>query len=478
VASGGLVLATSPEGVWVWVEGSAEIEEGAVVGEPGLGERLAGDPGRVPWGGDGACQPDPFSGLAGVEPDEIPDPRVRVALFAWRGLARQSVGDRDLQVEADLLRAGEELARVSEWEHALVWCGRLALAQVSLLALRGRIQEARRLLAGPGPTDGGPGWPLRVESLRLDLARLAGEPSEACAEPAAAPAAALAWLQAGRLRAVARCVAEAGTLPSGGWGAADRAALAAAAAGALRCRGALAHARTLLSAAIEADQVTAPGPARARLLLALAEVDLDLFQPGPARERLADAWVLLRQTDRPELKAERARLLARAALVCGEPERAEEAARGGIEALRRTDLALARAGLGCWLARALGRQGRRAEAEAVLGPACLRIEATGAHPALSLACLVRWELSGIREDPWSARAPVEAWMASERARLPRFEWLIAELRHTDALGDRSARIALRRRARVLLRSLQRGLSPEDCGVMEQSPALRVVLGVG
>ncbi|MFH1466604.1 MAG: serine/threonine-protein kinase [Pseudomonadota bacterium] len=479
VAARRLALSATPEGLPVWVEGIAGAEEGPGCGGLRLGLHLAGEPVAVPWAGLAGEAWEPFAGMLAVEPEEEPEPSARAVLFAWRGLARQLAGDRDLQAEADLLRAEEELRRPATvgWAQAPRWGRRIALARAAGMLAREGASDAQRWLGDPGSASPDPGWPLDAVALRVARGRAAGEALRGNPGPEAAAEYTLACLQEGRLREVSWVVRNAAEPPPGAWGAADRAALAVAEAGAARLQGALATARGLLLQAIEAAEVGVPGPPRARLLMALAELDLDLFQPGPCRERLADAWVLLRQCHRPELAAERARLLARVALLRGEPGRAEEAARRGLDLLRGTDFVLARATLGCWLARALGRQGRRAEAEALLASAQPRIEAARAQPPQARARLARWELVGPREDPEAFFAPVGTWTRRERARLWRFEWLLAALRHAEAVGDSTRHASLRRRARSLLRTLQRDLAPQDRATMEQSPALRVVLGV-
>ncbi len=180
-----------------------------------------------------------------------------------------------------------------------------------------------------------------------------------------------------------------------------------------------------------------------------------------AREQLADAFVLLRHCDRPEIAAERECARGRLSLACGEPARAEAAFRTGLELTRGTGFHVLAARMECWLARALARTGRRREATALLGPAMERLGAAGAMPALAVGCGARWEAGGFVEDPDLCYQPVAAWLEAEQALLPWLDWCVARLRHAAMHRDLGRVARVKEETAALQRRVLAGLGEDE-----------------
>jgi tetratricopeptide (TPR) repeat protein len=486
VDSGRLRSGRTPEGTPCWLETMVGSDEPGEMGHPGLAALLQRPIEGPPW--QTAAPPSTLGGDVGLAellacvPEEHPEPRVRAVLYAWRGHARTCRGDRDLQADADLFQADEDLrgAEQDGWEGAAGWREYVGLVRAGHLAARGRHLEAQRRL-DDAPLDPDDGWRrCRHRAAELWLRQAEGmeaappwldeaRPSWPCGERDGGLAlwgAQASWLlHRGQLAPLLEPVW--GTLAAeSAWGAEPLARVAEARAGALRLVGELSSAVAVCEEVLEAVERWGLGPAQAWLLLALAELELELFRPGRAREHLADCFVLLRHCDRPELHAARERVRGRVALACGEPARAEGALRTGINMLRGTGFHTRIAQLQCELARALARQGRRSEALAVLEPAEERLARAGAMPVLAVACSARWEARG-SEEPERAWEPVQAWLEREGALLLQCELALSRRRHAlqrGAGGEEAQRRAVERVEALLDRQ-----RPEDRVILALDP---------
>ncbi len=472
----------TPEGTPCWLETLAGVDEPA---DP-VGESLARVLGQPvdgpPWAEATSPAPRahgiPLSDLIASTPEEHPEPWVRAVLHAWRGHARIRCGDRDLQADADLLQADEELrsAEQSGWLGAPGWREYVALVRAVHLAGRGRQLEAQRRLQDASTDLDGP-WQMQQRQVAaLLLAAAEGEPmpepggGQAGLELTAARASSL--LQAGRVQALLESDL-AQFEATEGWDAEPFARLTSARAGALRLRGELSRAVQLLERALTSLERFDLGPPRAQLLASLAEVELELYRPGLSREHLADCFVLLRHCDRPELSAGRERIRGRVALACGEPDRAEGAFRTALNMLRGTGFHVAAAELQCQLARALARQGRRREAIGLLGSARERLAAAGALPALAVACAAGWEAGRPVAEILEDSVLVEAWLDREQALLVACDLSIARLRHAVNQRQRDRVDALESEYSPLLGGLLSLQSPEDRAILELHPWMRM-----
>ncbi len=487
VSSGRLHPGRTPEGTACWLEALGGLEEPVAPPSERLSALLGRAADRAPWSGDEGVAP----GAKGLGPaelignaaEDLPEPRVRAVLLAWRGHASSLAGDRDLQADADLIQAEEDLrlAAGGGWGGADRWREYVALVRAWHLAERGRQLEAWRRLED-APTVARCTWAReRREALRIALAcaegtaePLAVEGSEPVGLELSAARCGLSLLR-GRLREASD---QGGGIPSGGdgWGAEAAVRLVSARARALSLRGELSRARRELEATALRLGPGLSGPAAARMALAQAELELELFRPGRARELLADCFVLLRHCDRPEIAAQRERVRGRVALACGEPARAEVAFRTGLNKLRGTGFHIPTAELQCQLARALARQGRRREAGALLGSARERLEAAGALPALVLACAASWEISGFRDDPQRSFEAVLPWLREEEALLASTTVALARLRHA-ALHQALGRVQrLRGDARSQLERLLEAQEPEERHILRMHPRMKLVRG--
>ncbi len=494
VESGRLRQGRTPEGTACWLEtltGADEPVESVDGGLPGL---LTQPVEGSPW--DLALSPAPqahgidLSELLASVPEEHPEPGVRAVLHAWRGHARTRRGDRDLQADADLFQAEEELriAQQAGWEGAVGWLEYVALIRSVHLAARGRHMEARRrLLDAPRAVDASWQREQRLATLLL-LASAEGEAAlpdlphpeqPSPGEPGTCAGLTLAAAQASWLSqrgCISALCEPAWSLyeARSAWSAEPFARLVAARAGAARLRGELSRAVEMLEGALVVVGRWDLGPPRAWLLQALAEVELELFRPGVSRERLADCFVLLRHCDRPELSAGRERVRGRVALACGEPGRAEGAFRTGLNMLRGTGFHLLAAELQALLAIALARLGRRREASSLLQPAQDRLSLAGAMPGLALACAAAWEAGGYREDPSDCWAPVLPWLNQTDPLLLRCDLALARLRHAAIHQELDRVRSLRAQGNTLLLRLLEAQSPEDQAILALHPRMRLL----
>jgi tRNA A-37 threonylcarbamoyl transferase component Bud32/tetratricopeptide (TPR) repeat protein len=486
VESGRLRPGRTPEGAACWLETMVGLEDPATSARPALGALLQRPADGAPWTSvtspADAAEGVGLDDLLACSPEEHPDPRVRAVLYAWRGHARTRRGDRDLQADADLFQADEDLRRTEQdgWRGAPGWREYVGLVRAGHLATRGRQMEARRRLDDTSPEPGDPWLRCSQRATELRLRQAEGVPGapawldearpewpfEAGACGQSLSGAQASWLlHRGRLGALLSPGWEALTARDA-WDAEPVAQAVAARAGALGLVGELSRAVTLCEGTLAEVERWGLGPAQAWLLLALAELELALFRPGLAREHLADCFVLLRHSERPELHAARERIRGRVVLACGEPARAEGALRTGISMLRGTGFHTQSALLECELARALARQGRRSEALDLLEPAEDRLTRAGAMPALAVACSARWEARGC-EEPERAWAPVGDWLAAEGALLLELELVLARRRH--AVKRRAGLEGHQRRAATSLRALLERQRPEDRAVLALDP---------
>jgi len=490
VEGGRLRQGRTPEGTACWLETLAGLDEPMGSVEPGLAALLSQPVDGPPW--VAADEPSPASRgidlvavLAGA-PEDHPEPRVRAVLHAWRGHGRTCRGDRDLQADADLFQAEEDLrsAQQAGWNGALGWREYVGLIRAGHLADRGRHMEAQRRLADAPRAVAGAWQRERRGATRLSLAIAEGLPELPSVDPwpgsdGGLPGLTLAaqrasWLlQRGELDAL---LEPAWSLyePIDAWTAEAFARLVSARAGALRLRGELSRGVELVECALLAVGRWTLAPPRVRLLLSLAELELELFRPGVAREHLADCFVLLRHCDRPELSAGRERIRGRVALSCGEPARAEGAFRTGANMLRGTGFHVVAAELQAQLARALARLGRRREAVGLLAPAQERLAQAQALPGMSVACAAAWEASGYRDPPDSSWAPVLAWMSQADPLLLRCGLARARLRHAAVLQDLEAVRDARSASATLLRRVFDAQSPEDRAILVLHPRMRAL----
>ena len=495
VAAGRLRPGRTPEGTSCWLEVLVGLDEPAEAPGERLADLLACSVDDAPWNGSAGLTPSaagvPLAELLVSAPEEHPEPRIRAVLHAWRGYARGLCGDRDLQADADLFQAEEDLRAALQrgWQPALAWLELVALVRAIQLGSRGRQLEAQRRLADASRAREGAWQRQQRMAALLLLASAEGHASlpdelrqQAWAdEVLVAPdlgAARSAWLlQRGRLMEVPVGEPAPASL-SDAWSAEPRSRSLASGASSLVLRGQLSAARTLLNQGLELASGQALGPPRAWLLLGLAEAALELFRPGVCREHLADAFVMLRHCDRPELSAGRERLRGRVALACGEPARAEAAFRTGLNMLRGTGFHVATAELQCWLSRALSRLGRRREAASLLAPARARLLEAAAHPALVVACAADWEAGGYREDPQVSYAPVLAWLEREDPLLLRCDLALARLRHGALHSDLRRVGLLRGEAEELLERLLGAQDPDDRAILAMHPRLRMLRRAG
>ncbi len=494
VDAGRLRPGRTPEGSACWLEVLAGVDEPAEAPGEQLKPLLTRGVDELPWTGAGGVTPAvlgvPLHELLACGIEEHPEPRVRAVLHAWRGYARGLCGDRDLQADADLFQAEEDLraAQQEGWEPAVAWREMVALVRATQLSARGRqIEAVRRLGDAPRALDGPWQQQQRLAAVLLlacaeghaslpeDQRRLAWADG-ALVAPELGAGRAMWLLQRGHLVELAASGLEEPAVPDA-WGAEAGARRIAACASALGLLGRQSEALRLLGRGLEAMEGHALGPARAWLLLGQAEATLDLYMPGVCRERLADAFVMLRHCDRPELSAGRERLRGRVALACGEPARAEAAFRTGLNMLRGTGFHVATAELQCWLARALARLGRRREAASLLGPARERLAEAGALPALGVACAAGWESSAYEEDPEISYAPVQAWLEREDPLLLRCDLALARMRHAAMHADLSRVRTLRAEAAAMLERLLQAQHPEGRAVLAMHPRMRL-LGSG
>jgi len=491
VSSGRLRPGRTPEGTACWTESLVGLDEPP--GSPGptllglLGRPVDG----APW--HTAQQPSPghhgvsVAALTAALPEEHPEPRVRAVLHAWRGFARTLCGDRDLQADADLFQAEEDLRTAEQggWEGAVGWREVVALVRAGHLAARGRHMEAhRRLLDAPHAIDA-PWQQARRLALRLELAAAEGVPDGGEHDlrqelpsgelvPSLCAARAEWLLQRGRLDHLL-AADSAPRPPVDGWCADRFAQHVAARASGLRLRGELTRGIELVRAALITASRWELGLPRARLLLVLAELELELFRPGVAREHLADCFVLLRHCDRPALAATRERVRGRVALACGEPDRAERAFRTGANMLRGTGFHTLQAELQARLAQALARLGRRREASDLLAAARQRLSEARAMPGLARVCAAVWEAGGYREAPDACWAPVLDWLSEADPLLLRCELARARLRHAALLHAHERVRVLREDATVLHQRLMAAQSPDDRAILATKPGVRSLL---
>lgn len=492
VEGGRLRLGRTPEGTACWLEALVGAEDPVRPPGEALAQVLGRGAEQAPW------TPPPGPGfpaemlsprdLLACEPEDHPDPNLRSLLFAWRGHARGQLGDRDLQADADLLRAEEGLSVAWKhgWEPAAYWRSWLALVRAHQMVERGRQLEAsRRLDEAPSPPDSPWCDQLRAAA-KLALHTADGVPRlPAGLEDGTAlelgvfspllRAGLASWrLQRGELDALidGGSADDAGVIAP--WDLEAEVRREVAVARALTICGRLGEARQRLHALLVRLGPGEPGPPRALLHIALAEVELELYRPGVAREGLADAFVLLRHCDRPEVACERERVRGRLALACGEPQRAETAFRTGENLLRGTGFHLRAALLASWRARAVARQGRRREAGELLTPAEGRLRDAGAMPGLTVACAARWEISALRDDPDRCYEPVVAWLERERALMPWLDLRIARLRHADRRRDRPRVERLRVEAAELQHRILDGLEEADRLLLGMRPRYRVL----
>lgn len=494
VAAGRLRLGRSPEGTACWLDTLAGLDEPVSRDAKRLADLLSAPVDGPPWARAHPPAPQAYgialADLLASAPEDHPEPRVRGVLHAWRGHARSLRGDRDLQADADLLQAEEEL-RIAEragWEAGTGWLEYVALVRSAHLSARGRqLESSRRLLDAPRAVDAPWQQEHRLASLLL-LATAEGHtevpelpPPERTAsagegEPddLAVVSAQATWLlQRGCLRTLSEpCWS--GRAVSDAWSAEPYARLVVARAGAARLRGELSGAVAMLAAALVEVELWGTAPPRVSLLLALAELELELFRPGVSREHLADCFVLLRHCDRPELSAGRERIRGRVALACGEPGRAEEAFRTGLNMLRGTGFHVQAAELQCQLARALARLGRRREASSLVPPARELLAKAGALPGLASACSAAWEAGGYRDEPQLAWAPVLRWLDEQAPLLIRCDLALARLRHAAMHHELDRVHALRRESAALLRQLLSAQSTEDRAILALHPRMRLL----
>jgi hypothetical protein len=482
VDSGQLRLGRTPEGTACWLEASGFADEPSPPELAPLEALMASAVEGVPWAASGGLPPGRHgispAILRASEPELHPEPRVRAVLYAWRGHARTLAGDRDLQADADLFQAEEELEALSRdgWEPAASWLEYVSLVRTLHLAARGRQLEARRRLdeLGPGPAGSWRAGQRRAAELLLATAEGVAVDAPGDLEQAATPeerAATGAWLlQRGRLGELLGAVGEA-AIPSA-WDADSAASLAATVARARCLRGEHSLVRTMLRSALGHEVATELGPARARLHLAMAELELELFCPGQARAELADCFVLLRNCDRPEIAAERERIRGRIALSCGEPGRAEAAFRTGLNKLRGTGFHVASAELRCWLARALARLGRRREAAQLVEGASAHLSAS--PPAMVVACAARWEVGGYGDDPLECFAPLASWIEAERVLLVKVDLVLARVRYAALHKELGLLDAMRREAGAHLGAFFGAQDQHGQGTLAMDPRMRHV----